>query len=85
MLVLRINHDGASEIYLDGQRIAGVGKVGRSAKQMVAGRAPYQIIPVLISDTLPHLIAVRYSNFNAPFPNFIGFQIWVGRYEQLAA
>lgn len=84
MLALRINHDGASEIYLDGQKIAGFGKVGHSAQQMRSARAHYQIIPVLLRDTFPHLLAVRYSNFHAYFPDFIGFQVWVDRYQQMA-
>lgn len=84
ILALRINHDGASEIYLDGQKIAGFGKVGHSKQQMVAARAPYQIIPFSINNSKPHLLAVRYSNFNAYFPGFIGFQVWVNTYSNAA-
>jgi len=30
-----------------------------------------------ITDTLPHLLAIRYSNYTGPYPNFHGFQAQV--------
>ena len=83
-LALRINHDGASELFLDGRPIGGYGKVGHSRGQMQAIRAPRELIPVWFSDTLPHLLEVHYSNFIGVYPNFLGFQLSFGDYEQRA-
>jgi signal transduction histidine kinase/DNA-binding response OmpR family regulator len=81
-LGLRINHDGASEVYIDGIYHAGYGKVGRSKAEMKAVRAPFEVMPFQLKDTKPHLIAIRYANFNGVFPDFIGFQAWYGSYEK---
>ncbi|TDO20815.1 ATP-binding protein [Pedobacter duraquae] len=85
MLGLRINHDGASEIYLDGKQIGGYGKVGKVKSNIVAARAAYTIVPFLINDGGPHLLAIRYSNPNNYFPEFIGFETWLGTYQQMSA
>jgi len=69
-----INQDGASEIYWDGKRVGVLGRVGASAEAMIASRQPYLAIPLAITDTLPHLLAIRYSNYTGPYPNFHGFQ-----------
>jgi len=82
-LGLRINHDGASEIYIDGKYRGGFGKVGRSKAETQIRRAPYEIISIEINDTKPHLIAIRYANHGHVFPNFIGFQTWIGNYDRL--
>lgn len=71
---LYINHDAASEVYFDGKKIASLGKLGRSKQEMTAVREPYQCIPLAITDTLPHLLAIRYSNFWEYYPNFLGFE-----------
>ncbi|MCS3734237.1 ATP-binding protein [Mucilaginibacter dorajii] len=83
-LSVRINHDGASEIFVDGKPIGGYGKVGHSAQQMVAIRAPRALIPIWFTDTRPHLITIRYSNFIGVYYNFSGFQFWIGDYEKRA-
>lgn len=83
-LSLRINHDGASEIFLDGKPIGGYGKVGNSAKEMQAMSARRELIPIWLADTRPHLIAIHYSNFFEVYANFYGFQTWIGNYDQLA-
>ena len=85
MLALRINHDGASEIYLDGEKIGGYGKVASTKQHMVASRAAFHVIPFKINDHKPHLIAVRYSNHFNYFPEFIGFETWIGSFDQLSA
>ncbi|SDF71805.1 Signal transduction histidine kinase [Mucilaginibacter pineti] len=77
---IRINHDGASEMFIDGKPIGGYGKVGHSAQQMEAIRAPREIIPVWFADTRPHLLTMRYSNFFGVYPNFLGFQLSIGDY-----
>ncbi|MEO6978102.1 MAG: hypothetical protein ABI113_06960, partial [Mucilaginibacter sp.] len=62
-LFMSINHDGASEIFMDGKPLGGFGIVGHSAQQMQAIRAPRELMPLWIADTRPHLLTVRYSNF----------------------
>ncbi|HVW15384.1 MAG TPA: ATP-binding protein [Mucilaginibacter sp.] len=79
-LAVRINHDGASEIFIDGKPMGGYGKLGRSAAEMVAARAPRDMIPVWFSDTRPHLITIHYSNFK-PAYSFLGFQLFIGDYQ----
>lgn len=83
-LSFRINHDGASEIFLDGKPIGGYGKVGNSAQDMEAMDAPRELIPVWFADTRPHLITIHYSNFIGVYPSFFGFQTWIGDYKQLS-
>jgi signal transduction histidine kinase/DNA-binding response OmpR family regulator len=82
-LGLRINHDGASEIYIDGKYRGGFGKVGRSKEETEIRRAPFEIIAIELNDTKPHLIAIRYANYGHIFPDFIGFQTWIGDYERM--
>lgn len=83
-MCFRINHDGASEIFLDGRPIGGFGKVGFSAKEMEAIRMPRSLAPFWLNDTLPHLFAIRYSNFIGTYPNFYGFETFLGNYGQMA-
>lgn len=72
-----INQDAASEIYLDGKKIMTLGKPGYSKQTSIAERAPFLSIPITITDTLPHLLAIRYSNYHHFFRDFIGFQAWM--------
>lgn len=83
-LFISINHDGASEIFMDGKPIGGYGKVGHSAQQMQAIRAPRELIPLWFADTRPHLLAIRYSNFFGVYSNFWGFQLSIGDYVKRA-
>lgn len=83
-LALRIHHDGASEIFIDGKPIGGYGKLGHSAQDMEAVTAPKELIPVWFSDTQPHLITVHYANFIGVYPDFLGFQLSIGDYQMLA-
>jgi len=73
-----INHDGASEIYFDGRKVAALGKPGTSRQTSRPERAPYLTIPLAITDTQPHLLAIRYCNYHHFFPDFVGFQVWLG-------
>lgn len=75
---LYINQDGASEIFFDGQKVAALGKIGNSRETTVPKRDPFLSIPLAITDTLPHLLAIRYSNYHHYFKNFVGFQAWIG-------
>jgi signal transduction histidine kinase len=79
-LFISINHDGASELFLDGKPIGGYGKVGRSAQQTEAIRAPRDLIPIWFADTQPHLLTIRYANFFGVYPDFYGFQLSIGDY-----
>ncbi|WP_158642867.1 ATP-binding protein [Mucilaginibacter ginsenosidivorax] len=83
-LFISINHDGASELFLDGKPIGGYGKVGHSAHQMEAIRAPRELIPLWLADTRPHLLTIRYSNFFGVYSNFLGFQLSIGDYVKRA-
>lgn len=83
-LFISLNHDGASELFLDGKPIGGYGKVGRSAQQMEAIRAPRELIPIWFADTRPHLLTIRYCNFVGVYPNFYGFQLSIGDYARRA-
>jgi signal transduction histidine kinase/AraC-like DNA-binding protein len=83
-LDFRINHDGASEIFVDGKPVGGYGKVGNSAAQMEAYRAPRELIALWFSDTKPHLITMRYSNYFGVYPDFLGFEPWIGDYNAVA-
>lgn len=83
-LFIGINHDGASELFLDGRPLGGYGKVGHSAQEMEAIRAPRELIPVWFADTRPHLLTIRYSNFIGVYSNFLGFQLSIGDYVKRA-
>lgn len=76
-LGLRLNQDGASVLYLDGQRIGSIGRFSANPEQAVVARAPYTIFPLSLTDTLPHLLAVRYCNFDPAFSDFAGLQAWL--------
>jgi len=68
-LYLNIEQMGASEIYLDGKLLHKIGVV--STNPAVERTKVYaELLPINLTDTLPHLIAVRYSftkgNFYLP-------------------
>lgn len=83
-LDFRINHDGGSEIFVDGRPVGGYGKVGNSVQAMEATRAPRDLIALWFNDTRPHLITIRYSNYFGVFHDFVGFETWIGRYDDMA-
>lgn len=80
---LKLNHDAASETYLDGKKIISFGQLGTSKQTMRAVRKRNVAIPLAITDTLPHLIAIRFSNFEAFYPNFIGFEAQIQYLHQM--
>jgi signal transduction histidine kinase/DNA-binding response OmpR family regulator len=83
LLALRFSHQGASEIFLDGQLIGGFGKVG-TAKQLTQAFSPDNELTLLrLNSTRPHLLAIRYVDFNHYFPNWLGFASWIGTHDQL--
>lgn len=77
------NLDAAAEFYFDGQKIMSLGKLGTSRETMTAVRNPYLTIPIAITDTLPHLIAVRFSNYFGYYPNFYGFNMQIQDLHQM--
>ena len=68
-LGLTILQQGASEIYLDGQRLGGFGTVGTSAQTTRGFEPRYLMLPFMLREAGPHLLAVRYARFGAwPLP-----------------
>lgn len=65
-------HNGASEIYLDGEEIHQIGIASGSSKSAVLSK-DLQPIPILLSDTSQHVLAVRFANHNAETFNNKGF------------
>jgi len=63
-LMLRITHNGASEIFNDNKFLMSFGKVSANPEEEI-GRDPRNTFFALtVNDTLPHVLAVRYSNAN---------------------
>jgi signal transduction histidine kinase/CheY-like chemotaxis protein len=83
-LAVRISQTGAAEIYLDGKKIGETGKIGKTKMETRSARAPFSVYPFIISDHRQHLLVVRYVNEQPPFPEYVGFRLWAGTYEQLA-
>lgn len=65
-------HNGASEIYLDGQRIHEIGRVSDSEGLTVLSRNLHPI-PIALTDTATHVLSVRFANHNAELFNKKGF------------
>jgi len=82
---LYLNHDAASETYFDGKKIMTLGRLGHSKETMQSVRNPYLTIPLAITDTLPHLLAIRYSHYGDFFPNFVGFNSYIQDLHQMNA
>jgi signal transduction histidine kinase/DNA-binding response OmpR family regulator len=82
-LGFRINHDGASEIFMDGKPLGGYGKLGRSAEDMQAVRAPRDLTPLWFNDGRPHLLTIHYANFIGVYPDFYGFELLLVDYHPL--
>ena len=61
-LIFDLEPCGAAEIFLDGRRVAQIGKVGDSFATEEAVRRN-EIAPLLLITPGTHLLAVRYSNF----------------------
>ncbi len=65
-------HNGASEIYLDGQLIYSLGKISSFAEPFKPYR-DHNPRPLILSDTARHVLAVRYQNPDAQTYNDYGF------------
>lgn len=59
---LKLNHAGASEIYVDGVRIVEFGTVSTDGAKENRFNPSQIVHPVLFNDSAEHLIAIRYSN-----------------------
>ncbi|QHT71497.1 response regulator [Rhodocytophaga rosea] len=86
LLSFRISHMGASEIYLDGKRIGGFGKVGYSSTEQTYF-PDYEPIAFSLEQPGKHVLAVRTSEFHSYLIRRIryrqGFTIWIAPYEQM--
>jgi serine phosphatase RsbU (regulator of sigma subunit) len=62
--MLRMSHFGASEIFNDNKFVTSFGIVSADPQQEVAYDPGIEFFPLIVSDTLEHVISVRYSNAN---------------------
>lgn len=63
-LFIRMSHNGASELFHDGRYLQTFGLVSGDAAAEVARDPAASYVPIVHSDTLEHVLAVRYSNAN---------------------
>lgn len=76
-LALQILQEGASEIYLDGRLLGRYGTIGTSARTTRGVGPRYLLLPFMLREAGPHLLAVRYAKFDAWPPPYGGIAIWV--------
>ena len=83
-LSLMINQRGASEVYLDGEKLYTIGQVSAVAEneQELREREPK---PLVFARAGEHVLAVRYSNHKEPVlrspMHWDGFAIWLGHLD----
>jgi serine phosphatase RsbU (regulator of sigma subunit) len=68
---LRINHVGASEIFVDGVKAASYGSVSKTGEHEERFNPDEILHPISFNDSLEHVIAVRYSNHK-----YEQFELW---------
>jgi serine phosphatase RsbU (regulator of sigma subunit) len=61
-LVFSVNHFGASEIFSDGVFVKHFGTVSADPKKEIGVNPQSVAFTLIVQDTLPHLLSVRYSN-----------------------
>ncbi len=61
-IMLRLTHYGASEIFYDGKYIASYGIVSPDGVGEFCINPGAEYFPIVVSDTLEHVLAIRYSN-----------------------
>ncbi len=76
-LVLLTPHAGASELYVDGQRVNRFGIVGRSVADEQPYLPCYQPVLLHFDKAGPHMLAMRYSNVHQYWPPGAGFRVFV--------
>ncbi|MDF7814762.1 ATP-binding protein [Hymenobacter sp. YC55] len=82
-LGLHILQEGASEIYLDGHLLGRYGTVGTSGSTTRGIRPRYSMLPFMLHEAGPHLLAVRYAKFDFWPPPYGGLALWVAPAERL--
>ncbi|MBF9222691.1 hybrid sensor histidine kinase/response regulator transcription factor [Hymenobacter ruricola] len=84
-LGLHMVQDGASEIYLDGRLLGRYGTIGTSASTTQGVRPRYRLLPFMLREPGPHLLAIRYARFAAWPRPYAGLDLWVAPAERLIA
>ncbi|MBO2012974.1 ATP-binding protein [Hymenobacter negativus] len=85
-LGFRFRHAGASEIYLDGQLLGRLGTPGTSRATTTGWWPSYQTLPFMLREAGPHLLAVRYAQFDPrPAEGNSGFTVRVAPAPRLIA
>lgn len=86
-LALRIAHMGASDIYLDGRRIGGFGKVGHSLATETTYIPDNELVAFQVNHPGPHVLAVRLSVFHQYLTRKVrlgqGFLAWIGTQDKM--
>ena len=84
-LCLRLLHEGASEIYLDGRLLGRYGTVGPSLETTRGFFPRHEMLSFALRTAGPHLLAVRYAKFGKWAFNRAGFSVWVASPEHILA
>ncbi len=84
-LALRLVHEGASEVYLDGRLLGRFGQLGTTAANTRGYYPRYRALPFTLAGARPHVLAVRYAQFGAGLLPSGGFAAFVGPAETVAA
>lgn len=88
VLMLRIAHFGASEIFNDGKLITVNGLVSPNVEHEIGVDPRMEFAPLYIADTLEHVLAVRYSNMRYSYysdkfsTDLIGFALKLLTYDE---
>lgn len=72
LALLTGEHNGASEIYLNGKKLYSLGHISTSVEEFEAYH-DQRPRPFILTDTTGHLLAVRFANLDAPEYNEYGF------------
>jgi signal transduction histidine kinase/DNA-binding response OmpR family regulator len=84
-LGLHMVQDGASEICLDGRLLGRYGTIGTSASTTRGVRPRYRLLPFMLREPGPHLLAIHYARFAAWPRPYAGLDLWVAPAERLIA
>ena len=84
-LGLRILHEGASEIYLDGRLLGRYGTVGPSLATTRGFFPRHEMLTFALRTAGPHLLAIRYAKFGKWALHHAGFSAWVASPARILA
>ncbi|UOQ68741.1 hybrid sensor histidine kinase/response regulator transcription factor [Hymenobacter volaticus] len=84
-LALHILQEGASEVYLDGHLLGRYGTIGHSGSTTRGMHPRYSMLPFMLNEAGPHLLAVRYAKFDFWPPPYGGLALWVAPAKRLLA